>query len=61
MEFDTIVNMIGSVGFPIVMCIMLFNYIKTEQAQTRQVLEDVKDSIDALTIFIKKEGGKNDV
>lgn len=63
MEMAEIVQLIfqmgGGIAFPIVMCVMLFNYIKTEQAQTREVLEDLKTTIKELTIKI---GGKtNDV
>lgn len=47
-----IFQMGGGVAFPIVMCVMLFNYIKSEQSQTREVLESLRTTIRELTIKI---------
>lgn len=57
MEYEAIVSLIGSVGFPIVMCIMLFNYIKVEQSSTRELLQELKETIVQLTTTIR---GKED-
>lgn len=58
MEYEAIVSLIGSVGFPIVMCLMLFNYIKTEQSTTRELLQELKETIIQLTSTIR--GKEND-
>ena len=57
MEYEAIVSLIGSVGFPIVMCLMLFNYIKVEQCSTRELLQELKETIVQLTATIR---GKED-
>ena len=57
MEYEAIVSLIGSVGFPIVMCLMLFNYIKVEQSSTRELLQELKETIVQLTTTIR---GKED-
>ena len=57
MEYEAIVSLIGSVGFPIVMCLMLFNYIKVEQSSTRELLQELKETIVQLTATIR---GKED-
>lgn len=58
MEYLTeISQIIGTLGFPIAMCLLLFNYIKTEQSQTREVIEELKDTIQELSYKI---GGHND-
>lgn len=53
MEITEIVSTIfqygGGVAFPIVMCLILFKYIKEEQAQTRDLITDLKSAIVELT------------
>ena len=44
---SAIVQAIGSIGFPIVMCIIMFNYIKSTQ-------DALVKSIDALTDTVKE-------
>lgn len=52
-------SLIGSLGFPIVMVFLLWQYIRDEQAKTREVLAELRDTITALQNII---GGrrKND-
>lgn len=49
MEYTDIVNIIGSLGFPIAMCTAFFVWFtkdyKSEQEKTREVLEDLKETI----------------
>lgn len=47
MDMSAIVTAIGSIGFPIVMCIIMFNYIKSTQ-------DALVKSIDALTDTVKE-------
>lgn len=53
MEVSEITNLITSVGFPILMCILFFKWFtedyKKEQEQTREVITELKESINAIT------------
>lgn len=57
MDFQTITTLISGVGFPIVMVLLLWQYIREEQAKTRAVLEELKDTITALQAVI---GGRRE-
>lgn len=48
MDLTQITTMCSSLGFPIVMCLLLFNYIKTEQKETRTMISLLKESVDHL-------------
>ncbi len=48
-NIQNIGTFISSVGFPIFMAVMLFNYMKTEQEQMRRTIEDLKEAITVLT------------
>lgn len=52
MDFQTITTLISGVGFPIVMVLLLWQYIREEQSKTRAVLEELKDTITALQAVI---------
>ncbi len=56
MDIQTITSFIGSVGFPIVMTILLWQYIRDEQAKTREVLTELKETITVLTLSLKERG-----
>lgn len=47
MDINTILQAISGVGFPIVMCLILANYVKTTQ-------EKLIDSLQALTLAVQK-------
>jgi hypothetical protein len=47
MEYGDIVNLIGSVGFPIVMCVVLFRYITTLTETHKNEVDLLKNSLDA--------------
>lgn len=53
MDIGAITQMIGSVGFPIAMCLLMAFYIKGEQDTTRQTLSDLRSAILQLTEEIK--------
>lgn len=53
MEIDNLVGLIGSLGFPIVVCLFLLNYIKTFFNQLTSMLTEIKVILESL-----KEGGK---
>lgn len=54
MDIQAISTICSSMGFPIVMCLLMFNYIKTEQKDTREMITTLKDSVDKLTETIKE-------
>lgn len=53
MELAELISLVfqmgGGIAFPIVMCILLFQYIKTEQEQTREILSELKQTIETLS------------
>lgn len=54
MDINVILQAIGSVGFPIAMCIMMAYYIKSLQTSHKEEMDSVKDAINNLTIEIQK-------
>ena len=66
MEYTDLVNIISTVGFPIVCCIVMFRSLATErtlhQQETKEltgIINDLKVAIQQLTDYIKL-GGKSD-
>lgn len=47
MDANAIIQAIGSIGFPVVMCLILVKYIQTTQ-------EKLIDAIQSLTLAVKK-------
>ena len=65
METNEIIQIISNFGFPVLMCLLLFYYIRNEQKKTNEILQELKMAIyrNSLTIeqFIKyKEGERNE-
>ena len=52
MDITEIVNIISSVGFPIVMCVLMYNYITKDSQATRETVTALKESINALEELI---------
>lgn len=61
MDISTITSLIGSIGFPIVMCIMMFNYMKDEEAKLTDAINELKNVITVLTERIERIDKKDDV
>ena len=61
MDMAAIVQMISSVGFPVVMCIILFNYIKETQNDLTKAVNSLTDMVRELRDEIERayEGGAN--
>lgn len=57
---QTIVSLIGSLGFPIVMTLLLWQYIKEEQTKTREVLTELRETITTLTQYVRERGKADD-
>lgn len=46
---NTVTSLVSSIGFPIVMCLILFKYIQTEISDMRKVIEKNTEAIISLT------------
>lgn len=55
-DIQAITSLIGSIGFPIVMVLLLWQYIRDEQTKTREILTELKETITSLTSIIKERG-----
>lgn len=56
MELDMIVSTISTVGFPIVMVILMFKWFtesyKREQETTREVISELKEAVNTMTTTV---------
>lgn len=52
MDINTISTLIGSIGFPCVMCLMMFKYMEDEQNTHKQESETLKEAINELKVAI---------
>lgn len=53
MESQEIIQIISNFGFPVLMCLLLFYYIKSEQKKTNETLQELKRTIDRNTTIIE--------
>lgn len=68
MDVSSVTNLIGSVGFPILMCLMMYKYMTDTQEKTDETLQKLETAIKALEkgvdtlvkISMNKLGGGND-
>ena len=56
MDYNEILQAIGSVGFPIVACGGLFWMVNTTMKELTQVINNLNDSIKTLTNKMTREG-----
>lgn len=49
---NTIPSLIGSIGFPIVCCIMMWRQMLTQQEQHKTEMEQVRDALNNNTIAL---------
>ena len=52
MDMNSITSIVGSLGFPIVMCILIFKYLEQEQEAHKEEIRSLKDVINDLKIAI---------
>lgn len=52
MDVATITSLISGVGFPIVMCLMMFKYMQDEQETHRDESDALKEAINELRVAI---------
>lgn len=53
MNIQELANLITSVGFPIVMCLLMFKYISEENKATRETLSALETAIKTLECGVK--------
>ena len=58
MDTTAIVQAIGSIGFPIVMCIIMFNYIKSTQDALIKSIDSLTDTVKELEVRLKNMTGE---
>lgn len=54
MDVSLITNLIGSIGFPIVMCIMLYNRMDKQEQLHKEEMTKITESINNNTIALTK-------
>ena len=65
METKEIMQIISNFGFPVLMCLLLFYYIRNEQKKTNEILQELKMAIYRNSLIIEqfmkhKEEGRNE-
>ena len=67
MEYSELINIISTVGFPIVCCIAMFKSLDTERTMHQQetkeltgIISELKIAIQQLTDYIKLGGSKDE-
>ena len=55
MDINTIFQAIGSIGFPIVMCVILVYYMQTEMKELKEAVNELRNAITALTTKLEDE------
>lgn len=59
MDAQSITTLIGSVGFPIVMCLILMKYMEQVQADNKETIEKMSESHKAETDALKESLNNN--
>lgn len=54
METVEVINIVSTLGFPIVMTLLLFNYIKNESKQQVAAIESLKAVVEQTNILIER-------
>lgn len=61
LEFSTIVNAIGSIGFPIVLCIMMFRYVSEDGKKRNDLFVEMTKAVNNNTLAIQQLADKMDI
>lgn len=48
MDYNVVVQAITSVGFPIVMCLLMYKYVTEDSKQTRETIHSLEEAIKAI-------------
>ena len=52
MDANTIISTISSVGFPIVMCLIMFKYMQEESKNHKNEVDSLKESLKENTVVL---------
>lgn len=53
MDYNTIVTLIGSVGFPIIMCLLMFKYIQTISEVHKEEVSGLSKAVEENTLAVQ--------
>lgn len=54
MEYTELTTLITTVGFPIVMCLLLFKHIKDSDTARKEEMDKMSDAIDNNTLALQR-------
>ncbi len=54
MEYTELTTLITTVGFPIVMCLLLFKHIKDSDSARKEEMDKMSDAIDNNTLALQR-------
>ena len=54
MEYEVVTTFITSVGFPIAMCLLLFWYVKEQNATHKEEVDKLRSAIDNNTLILQR-------
>ena len=54
MDWNLIISLVGSLGFPIVACIALFTYMKETATAHKEEIDELRKTIESNTLVIQK-------
>lgn len=54
MDFNAVTQIISSVGFPIVMSLLFFFYVKDTQEEMTKTIQELKASVDRLYDMVER-------
>lgn len=54
MEYTELTTLITTVGFPIVMCLLLFKHIKDSDSARKEEMDRMSDAIDNNTLALQR-------
>lgn len=54
MDANSLTNIVGTLGFPIVMCLMFFKYIKQMTEQHKQEVKELAEAVNNNTLVMQQ-------
>lgn len=54
MDANSLTNIVGTLGFPIVMCLMFFKYIKQMTEQHKQEVKELAEAVKNNTLVMQQ-------
>ena len=54
MDANSLTNIVGTLGFPVVMCLMFFKYIKQMTEQHKQEVKELSEAVNNNTLVMQQ-------